>query len=229
MRRLFAAAEARADTLLLCGDLTANGRTDELRGLLAASGQLDMPTIAVLGNHDHEEDREDEFADILTSVGIDVLDGTPLVIDGVGFAGVKGFGGGFAAGRVEAFGERSLKRFVATTATEVAKLDDALAALQTKIRIVLMHYAPIAGTLVGEPETLWPFLGSSRFEDCIERAGVQAVFHGHAHLGAPRAQTLGGIPVFNVAEPVLRRHGLDLRIWSVQDAVSSGITDAEVR
>jgi Icc-related predicted phosphoesterase len=216
MRTVFKTASAKADVLAICGDFTCHGRPDELRGLIHASADLDIPAVAVLGNHDHESDREDELVDLLGSAGIDVLDGTALVVEGVGFAGVKGFGSGFDRGVVEAFGERALKEFVEATQLELTRLDYALQALQTDTKVVLMHYAPVSKTLAGEPESIWPFLGCSRFEDAIDRAKARVVFHGHAHLGAPMAGTRGGIPVFNVALPVLRRERLDVRIWSTR-------------
>jgi uncharacterized protein len=152
---------------------------------------------------------------------------TALVVDGVGFAGTKGFGGGFGPGMVEAFGERALKDFVEATQVELTRLDYALDALQTETKVVLMHYAPVAKTLVGEPESIWPFLGCSRFEDAIDKAKARVVFHGHAHLGAPMAGTRSGVPVFNVALPVLRRERLDLRIWSTRRATTSWITESK--
>jgi Icc-related predicted phosphoesterase len=185
MRSVFKAASDKADVLAICGDFTCHGRPNELEGLIQASAELDIPAVAVLGNHDHESDREDELIDVLSAVSVDVLDGTALVVDGVGFAGTKGFGGGFGHGVVEAFGERALKDFVEATQLELTRLDYALDALQTAMKVVLMHYAPVAKTLVGEPESIWPFLGCSRFEDAIDQAKVRVVFHGHAHLGAP--------------------------------------------
>lgn len=226
MRRLFRSASGKADVLAICGDLTCHGRPDELRGLREAAAELEIPAVAVLGNHDHESDSEDELVDLLAAAGIDVLNGQPLVVEGVGFAGVKGFGGGFGRGAVEAFGERALKQFVEATHEELHKLNDALRALTTDSKVVLMHYSPVAKTLAGEPESIWPFLGCSRFEDAIDQAGARVVFHGHAHLGSPMAATRGGIPVFNVASPVLRRERLDLRIWSTRRPSASWLTDS---
>jgi Icc-related predicted phosphoesterase len=227
MRGLFKAASDKADVLAICGDFTCHGRADELKGLVGASAELEIPAVAVLGNHDHESDRAEELMDLLMAAGIDVLDGSPLVVDGVGFAGVKGFGGGFDRGVVEAFGERALKSFVEATHLELEKLDLALDALNTEAKVVLMHYSPISKTLAGEPESIWPFLGCSRFEDAIDRAKARVVFHGHAHLGAAMAGTRAGVPVFNVALPVLRRERLDMRIWSTRRATTSWVTDAK--
>jgi Icc-related predicted phosphoesterase len=202
-------------TITKRGDFTCHGRPEELTGLIDAAGELDVPTVAVLGNHDYESDRHEDLIDLLAAVGIEVLDGTSLVVAGVGFAGVKGFGGGFGDGLVEAFGERPLKAFVEAATQELEKLDDALRVLPSAQKVVLMHYAPVMGTLVGEPERIWPFLGCSRFQDCIDRAGAAVAFHGHAHFGRERGETAGGVPVFNVAAPVLRENGLDVRLWSL--------------
>lgn len=221
-------AANKADVLALCGDLTAHGRPEELQGLLEACRELDVPAIAVLGNHDHESDRDGEFIDLLASGGIDVLDGDPLVIEGIGFAGVKGFGGGFEGGLVSAFGERALKAFVEETEQEVYRLESALNALQTEVKVALMHYAPITHTLVGEPECIWPFLGCSRFQRVIDRGAVNVVFHGHAHLGRPMAATPGGVSVFNVALPVLQRESRSVPTWSTRRPAASRPTTSRV-
>jgi Icc-related predicted phosphoesterase len=124
---------------------------------------------------------------------------------GIGFAGVKGFGGGFGRLALEAWGEEGIKKFVYEAVEEALKLEKALARLRTTQRIALLHYAPIQATVEGEPPPLWPFLGSSRLEEPLNRYAVTAVFHGHAHHGSPEGKTLGGAPVYNVALPVLRR------------------------
>lgn len=215
LRAMLAKASAEADVLALCGDLTCHGTPAELRSLVACAGGLDIPAVAVLGNHDYESDREDELQDLLEEVGVSVLDGSVVEIDGVGFAGVKGAGGGFGPLAVQPFGEPSIKAFVRETRREVQKLEVALEALATAVKIVLLHYAPIEATLAGEPEAMWPFLGHSDFWTPIREARAGAVFHGHAHAGRPAA-TLDRIPVYNVARPVLRRHALDLRVWSTR-------------
>jgi Icc-related predicted phosphoesterase len=228
MRQLFRAATAQADALVICGDFTCHGRPDELRGLFEARTDLDIPAVAVLGNRDHESDRDDELCDLLTDAGIDVLDGTAVVIGSVGFAGAKGFGGGFEGHGVEAFGERALKRFVEAIHDEVQKLDEALRALQTDTKVALLHYAPIPETLAGEPECIWPFLGCSRFAARIDIRQATVAFHGHAHLGIPSGTTEKGVPVFNVALPVRERDTVDLRIWSVPRRAADALTPAVV-
>jgi Icc-related predicted phosphoesterase len=157
-----------------------------------------------------------DLVELLESAGVVVLDGEAVEVSGVGFAGVKGFGGGLGRGRVDAFGEAATKQYVRATFAEVDKLDDALGCLSCEHKVVLLHYAPVEGTLAGEPEVLWPFLGSSRLAEVIDRHGASVVFHGHAHLGAPEGSTVTGVPVFNVAAPVLQRCGLTHRRWSVE-------------
>jgi Icc-related predicted phosphoesterase len=213
VRELFAKAAAQANVIVLCGDLTSHGTPAELRPLLKAISNLDIPIVAVLGNHDYEADREDELQDVLEGEGVSVLDGSAVEIDGVGFAGVKGAGGGFGRHTVQSFGEPSIRSFMQETRREVQKLEVALDALASPVKVVLMHYAPIEGTLHGEPQEIWPFLGHSGFWGPIRAAGASVVFHGHAHLGSVLA-THENIPVFNVARPVLQRHNLEVRIWS---------------
>jgi Icc-related predicted phosphoesterase len=163
-----------------------------------------IPTVAVLGNHEHESGRADEVRAILSDAGIRVLDGEAAEICGVGFAGAKGFAGGFGERALQPWGEASIKAFVREAVDETVKLESALAKLRTPQRIVLLHYAPVQATVEGEPPEIFPFLGSSRLEDPLNRYGVAAVFHGHAHHGTPRGHTTVGVPVYNVAMPLLR-------------------------
>jgi Icc-related predicted phosphoesterase len=124
---------------------------------------------------------------------------------GVGFAGVKGFCGGFGRGALGPWGEEAVKRFVHEAVQEALKLESALARLRTTVRIVMLHYAPIAATVVGEPPEIYPYLGSSRLEEPLGRLDVSAIFHGHAHRGTPEGRTAAGTPVYNVALPLLTR------------------------
>lgn len=163
-----------------------------------------VPTIAVLGNHDFESGEQDEVKRILIEGGVHVLDGDAHEVGGVGFAGVKGFGGGFGQRALGPWGEDAIKRFVQEAVDESLKLEAALARLRTPIRVVLLHYAPVEDTVRGEPPTIYPFLGSSRLEEPIDRYHAHAVFHGHAHSGSPDGRTKGGIPVYNVSLPLLR-------------------------
>jgi Icc-related predicted phosphoesterase len=196
----------KADVLLLCGDLTDNGTADEARVLAAEiTKSVNIPKLAVLGNHDYETGHEDDVRQILGEAGVQVLDGDALVIQGVGFAGVKGFAGGFGRRMLEPWGEPTIKQFVADAVAESLKLESALAKLRVSSRVVLMHYAPIEATVTGEPVELFPFLGCSRLEEPLHRHDVTMVFHGHAHFGAVEGKTRDGIPVYNVAAPLLRR------------------------
>ncbi len=223
LRPLFEQAARRADVLLLAGDLTDFGLPEEVeplvRDLAAVAG---VPVVAVLGNHDYESGREREVTAALRVAGVHVLDGDACEVRGVGVVGVKGFGGGFGRGTLEPWGESGVKRFVHEAVEEALKLERALARLRTPTRIALLHYAPVRDTVVGEPEEIFPFLGSGRLEEPINRYGVAAVFHGHAHHGAAEGRTAAGIPVYNVALPVLRQldpNGLPLRVVEIPVAV----------
>jgi Icc-related predicted phosphoesterase len=201
---IFAHAAERADVLLLAGDLTDYGQPDEAHVLARELAAVKMPTIAVLGNHDFESGQQDEVKRILVEGGIHVLDGDAHEIEGVGFAGVKGFAGGFGQRALGPWGENAIKIFVQEAVDEALKLEAALARLRTPVKVVLLHYAPIEDTVRGEPPTIFPFLGSSRLEEPIDRYHAHAVFHGHAHSGSPDGRTKGGIPVYNVSLPLLR-------------------------
>ncbi|HZS11545.1 MAG TPA: metallophosphoesterase [Nitrospirales bacterium] len=210
-------AEA-ADVLLLCGDLTDYGRPDEARILAKEIGAArGLPVLAVLGNHDYECGHPDEVERILSDVGVTVLNGTPAEVRGIGFVGVKGFAGGYDDRALQPWGEEVMKRFVHEAVDEALKLESALAKVQTRQRVVLLHYAPVAATVQGEPPEIIPFLGSSRLEEPLNRYPVTAVFHGHAHHGSPAGKTKTGVPVFNVALPLMRQHFPDMpfRVFEV--------------
>jgi Icc-related predicted phosphoesterase len=143
--------------------------------------------------------------EILTHAGVRVLDGEACEIEGVGIAGVKGFAGGFGRASLGAWGEPAIKLFVKEALNEAMKLESALAKLRTPRRIALLHYSPVAGTIEGEPVEIYAFLGSSRLEEPLLRYPVDAVFHGHAHRGTMEGKTINGLPVYNVAKPLLQR------------------------
>jgi len=207
---LFSQINNSADVLVLCGDFTDYGLPDEARVLVRElSAAVKIPVIAVLGNHDFEAGKEDEIRQILVDGGVTVLDGEATEIQGVGFAGVKGFAGGFGRGALGPWGERAIKSFVQEAIDESLKLEAALARLRTQHRIAVLHYAPIRGTVEGEPVEIFPYLGSSRLEEPINRYRVTAVFHGHAHRGTPEGRTSAGVPVYNVAMPLLTRTNPD--------------------
>ena len=207
---LFAQISSSADVLVLCGDFTDYGLPEEARILARElNTAVKIPVIAVLGNHDFEAGRQQEIREILVDAGVIVLDGEATEIEGVGFAGVKGFAGGFGRGALGPWGEHVIKQFVQEAVDESLKLEAALARLRTPQRIAILHYAPIRGTVEGEPLEIFPYLGSSRLEEPINRYRVTAVFHGHAHRGAAEGRTASGIPVYNVAMPLLARTNPD--------------------
>jgi Icc-related predicted phosphoesterase len=188
-----------ADVLVLAGDLTNYGKTSEMEILLNLLVRLRLPIIAVLGNHDYESGQEQELMRMMSAEGIKVLDGTGYERDGIGFAGTKGFIGGFGRGVLTAFGEREIKSLVQSAIDECLKLERALSQLRTEKRVVVVHYAPIAGTVQGETPEIFPYLGTSRLSEVADRHGANAIIHGHAHHGVNQGKTVGGIPVYNVA------------------------------
>jgi Icc-related predicted phosphoesterase len=211
----FSRANEVADILVICGDLTTHGKPEQFEAFTAELAGVEIPVVCVLGNHDHEADAAEEAMSILRGVGVHVLDGDYAVVDGVGFAGVKGFAGGFGRGALAPFGEKLIKDFVQAAIDEALKLENALRSLRTTTKVVVMHYSPIPDTLVGEPDIILPFLGSSRLLGPVETLDATVVFHGHAHHGVLEAATPAGVPVFNVALPLLQEAGLDFRIWTV--------------
>jgi Icc-related predicted phosphoesterase len=215
MTELFDLVNRDSDILALVGDLTTHGRPEQLEVFLEEMRAIEVPMVAVLGNHDHEAEQGDQLKEMLTEVGISVLDGDTVVIQGIGFTGVKGFAGGFGKTALGPFGEKLMKDFVQCAVDESLKLERGLQELSTDHRVVMLHYSPIPGTLQGEPEQIYPFLGSSRLLAPIETLGADVVFHGHAHHGSYRGQTPSGIPVFNVSMHVLEAEGLKVHIHEV--------------
>lgn len=204
MQAVFAKVSESADVLLLCGDLTDYGTTEEAKILARdISSSLRVPAIGVLGNHDFEGGEQDEIVKVMRDAGVVMLDGDSHEIRGVGFAGVKGFGGGFGRRAIGSWGEQTIKTFVREGVEESLKLEKALQRLRTPTKIAVLHYAPIHATVVGEPPEIYPFLGSSRLEDPIDRYRVSYAFHGHAHRGSPEGRTKGNAVVYNVAMPLL--------------------------
>lgn len=205
LQELFAAASAEASAIVLCGDLTDYGLPDEAEILAGELASATVPIVAVLGNHDHESGQPDAVAAILHDAGVHVLDGEAVEIDQVGFAGTKGFAGGFGSDALGGWGEAAIKAFVQEAIDEAAKLERALARLRAGWRVVVLHYTPSADTAVGEPPGIYPWLGSSRLEEPIDRLGATVVVHGHAHHGAAEGRTRSGVSVYNVSQPLLRR------------------------
>jgi Icc-related predicted phosphoesterase len=206
IRPLFENADQFADVLVLCGDLTDYGLPDEARLLVEElSVASKLAIVAVLGNHDLEAGRQDEVERILVDAGMILLDGDAVEVHGIGFAGVRGFAGGFGRGTLGAWGEPVVKAFVQEAIDEAMKLESALARLRTESRVAVLHYAPIRATIENEPPEIFPFLGSGRLEEPLNRYPVTAVFHGHAHNGSPEGRTSAGVPVYNVSLPLMRR------------------------
>jgi Icc-related predicted phosphoesterase len=203
---LFRAMSESADVALLCGDLTDFGTPEEAEIFAhEVTTSLRIPALAVLGNHDFESGQAAELRTIIAAAGVIVLDGDAHEIGDVGFAGAKGFVGGFGRRQLGNWGEQSLKALVHEAVEEALKLEAALARLRTTHKIAILHYAPIQATVEGEPPEIIPFCGSSRLEEPIDRYRASAAFHGHAHYGTVEGRTRGNVPVFNVAMPLLKR------------------------
>jgi Icc-related predicted phosphoesterase len=202
---LFARVAESADMLLIAGDLTDYGSPDEARVLARELTAVRIPIVAVLGNHDVESGKGDEVRSIIVDAGVVVLDGDACEMQGIGIAGVKGFGGGFGPRALGPWGESIIKQFVREAVDEALKLEAALARLRTSQLIALLHYSPVQQTVDGEPLEIYPFLGSSRLEEPINRYPVSLVFHGHAHRGQLEGRTTSGVPVYNVSLPLLTR------------------------
>jgi Icc-related predicted phosphoesterase len=223
IRPRFEGVHERADVLLLAGDLTRRGTAEEGRILGAELSDVGVPIIAVLGNHDHHSDQQDQLRSELERSGVTVLEGetTSLTVDGttLGVAGTKGFGGGFAGACATPFGEAEMKSFVGHTELVAASLETALNKIEdADVRVALLHYAPVEATLSGERLEIYPFLGSYLLAEAIDRAGADVVFHGHAHRGTEKGATPGGIHVRNVAEHVI---GHAYNVYAVGDGVAS--------
>lgn len=193
-----------ADLLILAGDLTNYGQPNEMEPLLNVLVRLRIPTVVVLGNHDYESGKQEELCRMMNSAGVKILDGTAYERDGVGFAGTKGFVGGFGRGMLTAFGEKEIKQFVQASVDEALKLERAMAQLRTPKRVVVLHYSPIAETVQGEAAEIMPFMGTSRLAEVVDRHGADLVVHGHAHHGKIDGRTTTGVPVHNVAISLLQ-------------------------
>jgi Icc-related predicted phosphoesterase len=204
-REVFAEIGSVADVLVLCGDLTNFGKTPEAEILADDIKSCSIPVLGVLGNHDYECGQPEEVARILHEAGMTILDEQAVEIEGVGFAGVKGFMGGYGRGELAPFGEPIAKAFVDEAMNEARKLENGLRSLRTERSVAVLHYSPTVETLAGEPGEIFQYLGSQRLADAIDRFDhVKAVVHGHAHHGTYEGRTPGGTPVFNVAQFVLK-------------------------
>jgi len=210
----------QADVLVICGDLTDTGDEGEAQLLAEELKSCAIPVVGVLGNHDYEKGRHKLIRQMIQNEHVHILDGEAVVIEGVGFAGVKGFGGGFDGHMLSMFGEGAMKAFVQEAVDEALYLDRALARLDQEYenikKIAVLHYSPIKETVIGEPEQIYPFLGSSRLAEPLSRRKVSAAFHGHAHAGQLEGQTPEGVKVFNVAKPILLNAGYKLPFFVLE-------------
>lgn len=216
-RELFEQVSQEADCLVLCGDLTNFGKTPEAEILAEDLQACSVPVIGVLGNHDYECGQPQEVMRILRDAGMKVLDGEAYEVGGVGFAGCKGFIGGFGRHMLSAFGEPEIKTFVQASVDENLKLESSLRMLRNDRIVVVTHYSPVVETVQGEPPEIFAFLGSARMAETIDRFdGVKCAVHGHAHRGAYEGRTAGGVPVYNVSRPVLNRDlGIPFAVFEV--------------
>ncbi|MFD1745688.1 metallophosphoesterase [Rhizobium helianthi] len=206
-RDLFTEMSTKADVLVMAGDLTDLGKKAEAERLASDLRSCTIPMVAVLGNHDFECGAVDDVRSILKDAGVHLLEGQAVEINGVGFAGVKGFAGGFGRHMLGSFGEPAIKAMVAESMEETMRLENALRQVRSERAMVVLHYAPIAETVEGEPKEIYPFLGSSRLAETIDRFPVSAVVHGHAHRGRFEGRTPGGAPVYNVAAHIEKPTG----------------------
>src|SRR6201981_4020045 len=204
VREPFTRVRDEDDVLVVAGDLTNYGKPEEMHSLLNALVRLRIPIVAVLGNHDYESGQEQELMKMMSMEGIKVLDGSSYERDGVGFAGTKGFIGGFGRGVLTAFGEREIKDFVRASIDEALKLERAMSQLRAQKRVVVLHYSPIVETVQGEAPEIFPFMGTSRLGEVVDRHGADLVVHGHAHHGKTQGRTPGGVAVHNVAISLLQ-------------------------
>jgi Icc-related predicted phosphoesterase len=203
----FADVSERADILLLPGDLTDNGTPEEAHAFAAEFERVSIPILAVLGNHDFAARSTNDLISILGSYGIKVLDGDSAQFrvgdETVGIAGVRGFRGGFGEEMLDEVTEPETEMWVNSAKREAEKLEATLRALETRYRVAMTHYAPIRATIEGEHPETYPFYGSSRLCEAVERAGADLFVHGHSHKGTHTGRTPSGIPVYNVAAKVI--------------------------
>jgi Icc-related predicted phosphoesterase len=219
----------RADVLLLAGDLTQHGLPEEGQLLAEALARVGVPVVAVLGNHDYHQGAEHVIRAALERAGACVLEGekTLCTIHGerLGVAGVKGFGGGFPGASASEFGEDEMKAFVRHSRECAERLGQRLGELECDVKVALTHYAPTPGTLEGERLEIYPFLGSYHLGEVIDAARCTLAIHGHAHRGTEKGATAGGVPVRNVARPVIN---LAYKVYAI-DRVSSGRESFDTR
>ena len=209
LRVLVEGAGREADVLVIGGDLTDLGQPEQAEVLLEVLDACPVPVVATLGNHDYESGRAPEVSRLFVKSGVHLLDRSSVVIDGVGFSGVKGFCGGFDAALANAFGEDLFKAWVSEGLMEAQALENELRGLEAERRVAVLHYAPIRATVEGEALEIYPFLGTSHLARALDDGGAVLAVHGHAHNGSFEGRTPGGVPVFNVSVPVLEQEGFE--------------------
>jgi Icc-related predicted phosphoesterase len=202
-------AGREADGLVIGGDLTDLGQPDQAEMLLEILDACLVPVIATLGNHDHESGKAAEVSRRFVESGVHLLDRSSVVVDGVGFSGVKGFCGGFDEALANSFGEDLFKAWVSEGLMEAQALENELRGLEAKRRVAVLHYSPIRATVEGEAPEIYPFLGTSHLARALDEGRATIAFHGHAHNGSFKGKTPGGVPVFNVSVPVLQQEGFE--------------------
>lgn len=213
-RDLFEEIGQVADVLLLAGDLVELGLVEELEVLLADLEACPLPKAAVLGNHDYFSGQVPALTAALTQAGVAVLEGDAVQIGGVGVVGLKGTAGGFNR-MLNPIAEPEIVAFAQLSRVDAEKLDTLLSAQETPPQIVLMHYAPIVETIVGEVREEYPFMGSSRYAAVIDQHRPGIVIHGHSHFGTFAGNTPGGVPVRNVAMQVAKPDGRPYALFEV--------------
>jgi Icc-related predicted phosphoesterase len=206
---LFEGAGREAEVLVIGGDLTDLGQPDQAEMLLEILDASLVPVIATLGNHDHESGKAAEVSRLFAESGVHLLDRSSVVVDGVGFSGVKGFCGGFDEALANSFGEDLFKAWVSEGLMEAQALENELRGLEAARRVAVLHYSPIRATVEGESPEIYPFLGTSHLARALDEGGATIAFHGHAHNGSFEGKTPGGVPVFNVSVPVLQQEGFE--------------------
>jgi len=223
----FERVESEADVVLLAGDLTTTGEPEQAQVLADACRGRSIPVFAVLGNHDCHAGRADEITAVLVDAGVHVLRRSwqECEIAGLrfGVVGTKGFVGGFPGSVLPDFGEPLLREVYAETTREAEAIGAGLREIvHCDLRVVLLHYAPVESTVVGEPAGIHVLLGSDRLATPIAEYGADLVVHGHAHAGSFRGR-IGQIPVYNVAVHVI---GRDFWIFDLEGA--RGRSEVEV-
>jgi Icc-related predicted phosphoesterase len=222
LRAYFEALGEKADLLLIAGDLTNSGTLDEAAALAEDLQASPVPVVSVLGNHDYHSDQDRQIREMLQERGVATLEGQTRVLEigghRVGIVGLKGFGGGFGGACVTEFGEPETKAFARHAREQAERLSQGLASLDTDFKFVLLHYSPIDATLLGEKREIYPFLGSYLLADAVDAVGADCVFHGHAHHGTERGNTVGGVPVRNVAQMVIR-HAYNVYTFRYQEGL----------